>query len=34
MSAIAGRKLQEYSRTAEQTARDALVVAHLWLSGI
>jgi RNA polymerase sigma factor for flagellar operon FliA len=31
MSAIAGRKLQEYSRTAEQTARDALVVAHLWL---
>lgn len=31
MSAVAGRKLQEYSRTAEQTARDALVVGHLWL---
>lgn len=31
MSAIVGRQLQEYSRTAEQTARDALVVAHLWL---
>lgn len=31
MSAVAGRKLQEYSRTAEQTARDELVVGHLWL---
>src|ERR1700759_3230717 len=31
MSAIVGRKLQEYSRTAEQTARDELVVSHLWL---
>lgn len=31
MSAAVGRKLQEYSRTAEQTARDALVVDHLWL---
>jgi RNA polymerase sigma factor for flagellar operon FliA len=25
------RKLQEYSRTAEQTARDELVLNHLWL---
>ena len=25
------RKLQEYSRTAEQTARDELVINHLWL---
>jgi RNA polymerase sigma factor for flagellar operon FliA len=25
------RKLQEYSRTAEQTARDELVMSHLWL---
>lgn len=31
MSAAVGRKLQEYSRTAEQTARDELVVSHLWL---
>lgn len=31
MSAVVGRKLQEYSRTAEQTARDELVVGHLWL---
>jgi RNA polymerase sigma factor for flagellar operon FliA len=31
MSAAVGRKLQEYTRTAEQTARDALVVGHLWL---
>jgi RNA polymerase sigma factor for flagellar operon FliA len=31
MSAAVGRKLQEYTRTAEQTARDALVVNHLWL---
>lgn len=31
MSATLGRKLQEYSRTAEQTARDALIVSHLWL---
>lgn len=31
MSVAAGRKLQEYSRTAEQTARDELVVSHLWL---
>lgn len=31
MSALVGRQLQEYSRTAEQTARDALVVGHLWL---
>lgn len=32
MSAGLGRnKLQEYSRTAEQTARDELVVNHLWL---
>jgi RNA polymerase sigma factor for flagellar operon FliA len=31
MSAAMGRKLQEYSRTAEQTARDELIVGHLWL---
>jgi RNA polymerase sigma factor FliA len=31
MSAAVGRQLQEYSRTAEQTARDGLVVGHLWL---
>jgi RNA polymerase sigma factor FliA len=31
MSVAVGRKLQEYSRTAEQTARDELVVNHLWL---
>ncbi len=31
MSAAVGRKLQEYSRTAEQTARDEIVVSHLWL---
>jgi RNA polymerase sigma factor for flagellar operon FliA len=28
---VAARKLQEYSRTAGQTARDELVVSHLWL---
>lgn len=31
MSAAMGRKLQEYSRTADQTVRDELVVGHLWL---
>lgn len=31
MSATVGRQLQEYSRTAEQTARDSLIVGHLWL---
>lgn len=31
MTAAVGRQLQEYSRTAEQTARDELVVGHLWL---
>ncbi|MEK6257833.1 MAG: sigma-70 family RNA polymerase sigma factor [Planctomycetota bacterium] len=31
MSVAVGRKLQEYSRTAEQSARDELVVNHLWL---
>ena len=31
MSVNMSRKLQEYSRTAEQTARDALVITHIWL---
>ena len=31
MPVTSARKLQEYSRTAEQTARDALIVNHLWL---
>jgi len=31
MSVSISRKLQEYSRTAEQTARDELVMNHLWL---
>ena len=31
VSKLQGRKLQEYSRTAEQTARDELIVGHLWL---
>lgn len=31
MTAALGSKLQEYSRTAEQTARDQLIVSHLWL---
>src|SRR5271170_5069036 len=31
MSVSMSRKLQEYSRTAEQTARDELVINHLWL---
>lgn len=31
MSVTAVLKLQEYSRTADQTARDELVVNHLWL---
>lgn len=31
MSATVGRKLQEYSRTAEETTRDSLIVGHLWL---
>jgi RNA polymerase sigma factor for flagellar operon FliA len=31
MSISTSRKLQEYTRTAEQTARDSLVVSHLWL---
>lgn len=31
MSVSMSRKLQEYSRTAEQTARDELVLNHLWL---
>ncbi len=31
MSVSMSRKLQEYSRTAEQTARDELVISHLWL---
>lgn len=31
MSASTSRKLQEYTRTAEQTTRDALVVSHIWL---
>lgn len=31
MSVSMSRSLQEYSRTADQTTRDALVVSHLWL---
>lgn len=31
MSVSMSRKLQEYSRTAEQTARDELVINHVWL---
>lgn len=31
MSVTTGRKLQEYARTVDQTARDELVVNHLWL---
>ncbi len=31
MSVSMSRRLQEYSRTAEQTARDELVISHLWL---
>ena len=31
MSVTSARKLQEYSRTVDQSARDALVVNHLWL---
>lgn len=31
MSTSMSRKLQEYSRTAEQTARDELVINHIWL---
>ena len=31
MSASISSKLHEYSRTADQTARDELVVSHLWL---
>lgn len=31
MSVSMSRNLKEYSRTAEQTARDALVVNHVWL---
>lgn len=31
MSTSMSRKLQEYSRTAEQTSRDALVIGHIWL---
>lgn len=31
MSTRMSRKFQEYTRTAEQTARDELVVHHIWL---
>jgi len=31
MSVSMSRKLQEYSRTAEQTVRDELVISHVWL---
>lgn len=31
MSASISRKLQEYTRTAEQTSRDELVINHVWL---
>jgi RNA polymerase sigma factor FliA len=31
MPDVAARKLQEYSRTNDQTSRDALIMKHLWL---
>lgn len=31
MTTSISNKLQEYSRTAEQTARDTLVIDHIWL---